>query len=252
MREVAPMFAPYRIDTEVVELEYADFAFIGHGPNGDMAVGVERKTVRDILQCLRTGRFAGHQRDGLLESYPCVYLVIEGSYRPDPNTGVLQHYRGQAEGWCDVRLGGQRFMHAELERYLITLTAFTRIRVWHTWSITGTVRFIADLYHQLAVKQYADHRSLTAVHMPEIHEPVLLRPRTAEEENEVVRRMVVMSLKCGIGQDKSKEVARHFGSVRVMANADEREWARVDGVGKGIAQNAVAVIKNSLKEGKAK
>jgi ERCC4-type nuclease len=243
-KELQPYFMPYQIETELLELEFADFAFIGNGELGPVTVGVERKSLSDMLACVRDSRFSGHQRDGMLRNYEIVYLIVEGMYRCDSQTGILQQWR--RGGWQDVRLGTSKFMHSELQRFLITLTSFTRFRVWQTRSdhVEDTVLFIADLYRQLAQKKFEDHKSLTTVHMPEIREPVLLRKLTAAEENEAIRRMVVMSLKCGIGQDKSKAVAQAFESVQEMANADVDRWRRIEGIGKTLAGNAVATITN--------
>ena len=54
-------------------------------------------------------------------------------------------------------------MHSELQRFLIMMT-LTRVIVWQTRREEDTVRFIADLYHQLARKTWDEHRSVGADH----------------------------------------------------------------------------------------
>lgn len=243
--ELLPLFAPYRIDAELTELDSADFMFTGNGPSGTVHVGIERKTLRDMLQCINTGRFAGEgaQLDTLQQTYGYAYLVIESSHRCDPATGILQEWRGRQHGWQDLRLGSRRYMASELQRYLIMMT-LTQVRVWQTRDEEGTVRFIADLYQQLARKTWDEHRSTNQVYVPSIQEPVLLRKRTAAEENTLLRRTVALCLP-GVGQDRSKAVAAYFPSVRDMANADAKQWQQVDGVGKKTAENVVKEITNA-------
>jgi ERCC4-type nuclease len=229
-----------------VELDYADFMFLGNGPAGDVYVGVERKTLGDILKCIRDARFSGEdgQLDGMLQHYQYAYLVIEGGYRCDPTSGVLQQWHGREKRWQDVRLGTTRYMHSELQRFLISISMLTPIRVWRTRNAEETVLFIADLYQQFVRKQWAEHKSTSGIHMPEIKEPVLLRKRTKAEENELYRRRVALC-STRIGQDKSKALARHFNSAREMLNADVRELCKIDGIGKKSAEEIVKEMTNA-------
>lgn len=247
-KEFGPMFTPYRIDTELADLSilpYGDFYFSGNGPRGPVNVGIERKTLRDMLACINTGRFAGEgmQLDGMLTTYEYTYLIIEGGYRCDPASGTLQEFRGRTNGWQDLRLGARRYMHSELQRFLIMMT-LTPARVWHTRTPEDTVRFIADLYQQLARKKWDDHRSVDAISALQIQEPVLLRRRTDAEENELYRRRVALQ-STRIGQDKAKLAARHFVSMREMANADAAAWQEIDGIGSKSAEAIVKEITNA-------
>ena len=43
----------------------------------------------------------------------------------------------------------------------------------------------------------------------------------------------------GIGFNRAKDVAKHFGSLIEMVLASEKEWRKIDGIGKGIASKVV-------------
>lgn len=248
--EFAPLLQTYHVPHErTSDLEYGDFFFCGNGPLGDgtLDVGIERKTISDMLSSNREERFSGHQLQGLLEVYHVPVLVVEGVYRADPVTGILQVPSGGGK-WRDLRLGSTSFMHSELDRFLLSVAVMTAYQVGKPLIVTqtanrdATARKIADLYHLFTAKSWDEHKSHDGVHMPTLNEPVMLRKRTREEENNTAKRLAVMALKCGIGADRSKDVAAHFGSIREMFNADTKEWRRVPGVGKGIADKVVEEI----------
>lgn len=247
-KELLPDFLSANLDAELAELEFSDFFFVGNGPSGDINVGVERKTLRDILQCIRmTNRFTGHQLPGLQRSFHFAFLLIEGAYRSHPESGLLQDWRGGRDGsWQDVKLGSQRFLHSELQRFLISVSTMTDVKVWKTRTKTETVNFVADLYHQLHNKRWDEHKSVFAIQMPEIREPMRLTKMTRQDELFLQKRKFAM-LFDGIGQDVSKAAATHFRSIREAANADEKAWREVEGVGKTISKKIVQDVTGELK-----
>ena len=113
-------------------LAFADFAFTGRGyANGlPLLIGVERKTTTDLLSSMTTGRLSGYQIPGLLNSYNAVYLIIEGIFRPNPNSKILEHYRKGK--WVSIKLGNREFMSRELYNYINTLTTICGITIWRT------------------------------------------------------------------------------------------------------------------------
>ncbi len=141
------MFAQYKIETELADLSVmpcGDFFFTGNGPGGNVNVGIERKTIREILDDTRFASEDG-QLDAMLRVYDYCFLVVEGGYRCDSASGVLQVYRSGE--WRDLQIGTRRFMHTELQRRLIMLS-LTPVRIWQTRREEDTVRLIADVYHQ--------------------------------------------------------------------------------------------------------
>ena len=80
-KELLPLFRPYDVTVELSHLEYADIAFFGNGPTGPELVGIERKTLHDLVNSMRSRRLSGYQLPGLMAAYAWVYIVVEGVWR---------------------------------------------------------------------------------------------------------------------------------------------------------------------------
>src|SRR5689334_15702242 len=83
-----------------VNMDAGDFAFVGRGVNdAALTVGIELKETVDLVQSLRSGRFAGHQLPGLLRTYDRAWLLTEGMWRVG-ESGLLEVWR--YGGWSTV------------------------------------------------------------------------------------------------------------------------------------------------------
>jgi len=229
---------------EVCTLDYGDVAFIGNGPgNEPVAIGIERKTLNDMLTSIQNLRWAGHQLPGLCESYGWVWLIIEGLYRPETGSGALQSagsldnetpfLRGK---WFDAGYGRNRFMYRELDHYLTTLETHAAVRVRRSSNEYETVKIISSLYSWWTTKDYDEHRSHLALDTIIARDSrLMIRPS--------VPRMIAAQLP-GVGYEKSEAVVRHFGgSVRTMVQASVKDWMAVKGIGKTLASKIVEVLK---------
>src|SRR5260370_1150504 len=79
---------------EETSLDFGDVAFTGRGPKDTpLDIGIEFKTIGDIAQCCRDGRFAGHQLPGMRKTYAHSWLMIEGTWRHD-DAGFITTYQG--------------------------------------------------------------------------------------------------------------------------------------------------------------
>lgn len=96
---------------ERTKLEFGDAVVVGNGPTGPCTEAFERKRLKDSLDCLQTGRLAGHQSIGLRDSYDFVWLVIEDEIRKHPETGRLQRVTGRQPLYRRVR--GKRVVVGE-------------------------------------------------------------------------------------------------------------------------------------------
>lgn len=228
--DLAIYFNKWRTPLDLCRLEYGDAAFIGNGPEGSaMPVGVEIKRLRDALNCMTGGRFAGHQLPGLLESYKRVWLVIEGIYSTDMDTGMLMERRGKR--LMPVSLGSRQFMYRDFNHWLLTMEIKAGVRVRRTASRLETARFIQSLYSWWTAKEWEDHRSHLAFEDGmDVDSEILLRPN-------MVRRMAAQL--SGIGWHKSKYVARAFATPLDMAAASVEDWMKIEGVGKTLARKVV-------------
>lgn len=208
-------------------LEYADFAFFGLGPNNvSWRVGIERKTIRDLLACIRSGRFSGHQLKGLLNGYNEVYLIIEGLFKGRGKDGLLITWENA--DWAQLGLGSNCYMMRDVWLFLNTIAIKTGIR----WNVTTnpreTARFVSTLHRWWSWKEYGEHRA---------H----LQPdtgRVAQVGNHTLVRRLASHLK-GVGWEKSKAVEAEFDSISDMCAAGEERWKEIDGIGKKLSQSIV-------------
>ncbi len=213
---------------QLSRLQFGDCCFLGNGKDDiPVQVGVELKALSDMLQCIIDGRFAGHQLPGLLRDYHIVYLVIEGKFRPDPQTGLLQ-VPGPGHRWVDAHFGAKRWMYRDLSGFLTTMENRYNLRVRRTFDRVETARVILDLHHWFNDKTYEQHRAGCAFDLT--GEPSLL-PAS------LLRRVAAQFR--GIGWTKAQRVEKHFTSVIDMVLAPTEEWKRIPGVGAKIAAGVV-------------
>lgn len=203
--------------SQIERLEFGDIAF--ESVQGSL-IGIEIKKINDLVNSLLSGRLADHQLPGMLRLYDHCYLIVEGYYRCDTGSGLVQGWRGGH--WTDITSGRQRLTWKGLDGWLSSMELLGGIRVRRTVTEHETVQTVQALYTWW---QREDHRSLkvfnTSADAAAIERPGLVRRMAAE-----------LPL---IGWERSADVARKFGTVRRMVNAPIAEWLTVDGIGKGIA-----------------
>lgn len=215
-------------------LQFGDASILGQGPQGrPVPVGAEIKKLSDVLQCIQDGRFAGHQLPGLLNSYEVVYLVVEGIWRSDPNSGILETWKNK--GWTPAVIGREKFMADSLMAWEITMESRAGVRIRHTSSRRETAQFLVTL-DRWWQKEWDSHKSHLAFdRTPGPLEPIhLVKPS--------VLRRVAKELP-GLGWQKTLAVAGKFKTIGEMVNADVSEWQKIEGIGRVMAERIVRVIK---------
>jgi len=194
----------------ITRLDSADLAFDA----GDLTVGVEVKKTLDAVNCLFSGRLADHQIPLMKASYDVVYLVIEGVYRPCPQSGVLQvlklfneNEKGiQAGRWSDATSGRQRLLFSSFESWLNTLAVQGGILVRNTSSVAGTAALVLSMQSWW---QKSEHRSYHVMDET-LPETVLSRPT-------MLRRIVALLPR--VGWSRSAILAKRFQSVAELTEA---------------------------------
>jgi ERCC4-type nuclease len=211
-------------------LTFGDAMWLGNGPDDiPVHVGVEIKAIGDLLKSIVDGRFAGHQLPGLLRDYHVIYLIVEGKFRPEPETGLLQvPWNGT---WVPADFGAKRWTHRDLWGFLTTMEIHYGLKLRRTYDRRETARVIQDLHHWWTAKAFGEHKSGCAFDTS--GEPTLL-PAT------LLRRIAAQF--DGIGWKRAQAVEQHFTSVIDMILAPEGEWRKISGVGKKIAAEIVAAI----------
>jgi hypothetical protein len=234
-------------------MEFGDVSFVGQGPDGPHAVGIEVKTIGDLVSCMVNGRYAGHQLIGLSQTYDEWWLVIEGMWRPNWESGLLECYNpprrasktrgksGHKGYWYALSSGGRRWMWKEVQGFINTMMNQGGTKFWQTRDRTETARFCASQYHWWA-KEYHSHQSLKTfvdykarVGTGEVGGKVMLMVPTFE-------RRIYKELPL-IGWEKSVDVDTAFPNVLTAVNASEKDWQRIPGIGPTIAKRVYKALR---------
>ena len=217
------------VKIEKTTLEYGDACFEGHGPQGGICVGIERKSLSDILNCIDDARYAAHQRPGMKAMYGYSIVMVEGIWKPDSTTGYLMECIRTLE-WRPFRYRTQMTRYSKLYRFLLSLQ-ISGTCVITTRDMEHTAFNILECY-QYFQKKWDDHTSLLEtqkLNMPTLNgRPSLVRRWAAELD--------------GVGVKNSMEADRMFKTPFELASSDESDWIRVPGIGAKLARSIVKQI----------
>jgi ERCC4-type nuclease len=209
-------------------LEAGDVAFMGEGPRGDwLSVGIEYKTVNDVLACIRDSRFVDVQLRGMLQLYEVLYLIVEGRYSERKKDGGL-FVAGRRNAKSHTGISFSALMN-----WLTTMEQ-VGVHLRQTDDRLESAAVIVALYNWWQ-KPYSGHHSLKGVHeapsmtlpseSPGIqlmrHEPSFTERALAQVE--------------GVGYLTAADIAKQFPSVDALLRADQKQIMEVPGVGPVLA-----------------
>lgn len=218
------------VHAELSDLAFGDAAFEGRGPLGSITVGIERKTLHDLLNCIDDARLSGHQLIGMKQVYDVRVLLLEGHWRPHDPEGWLMEGFNSGTSWGHSRYRNQRTLYSKVYRYLVSISLSGTI-VTYSRDLFQTCFNITEWYHYFQ-KRWADHTALQEiqkVNIPTLNFKPSLTRLWANDIHEV-------------GLKISELAERHFKTPLKMANADESEWLKLPGVGVKTAQQIVREI----------
>lgn len=232
------------VSCESIYMEFGDAAFEGQGPVGTTLIGIERKTLHDMLDCIDTARY-NQQRLGMAKMYPHVsILVIEGLWKAREDGILMEGFRDhEAErqlrqagktreviSWADLKQAGGKVLYSKLYRYLNSVS-HGGVIVKFTRDLNHTAFNICEDFHYYQ-KRWNDHKSLRDIHIPQL--PSLrIRPS--------LRRL--WAFHCpGVGTVGSEAAEKYFPTAHKLAIADEVEWVRA-GIGAKAAQEIVKEVR---------
>jgi ERCC4-type nuclease len=207
----------------VCRLEFADFAWSGNGPDGPVNVGVERKTLMDLLQSMTTGRLSGHQMIGLTRDYDWIYLLVEGIWRPDRKSGMLMRVNSRGQ-WVAASQGSRRFMARDIYNFFNSLNVMCNIVTVQTSNVWETAKWLDSAYGWWS-KAWDKHRSHLQFQKPVTH-ATLTKPS-------LVTRMA--SQLEGVGWDKARKIGSRFPTMDEFMSATEDEFREIAGIGPKLA-----------------
>lgn len=232
-KELHPRFL-MKYSPVLVRLDYADAAFEGKGPDGNVDIGVERKVIGDLLSSISTGRLSGHQVPGLVNEYYRVYLIVEGYWRAG-DSGIIEIKSGSR--WNLIR-HGRRYRYKDVLSYLSTLETMAGITVRFTHTITETIATIQSLYDWWQ-KAWDTHKAHMQISKPPPR-AMYLNPNGPS-----LLRRVAVELP-GIGYERVKYVEAVFHTVEEMVMATREDWQNVPGIGKVTAGNVFKALRGEM------
>ena len=213
-------------------LESGDVSITGNGPDDSiLAVGVEVKSLSDLLQSMANGRL-GDQLTQLTSAYDQSWLLTYGEYRAHPGSGDLQVARGQR--WRSESRAGRPLPVGYLEGALLTYTA-AGVHHKHVEDEVQAAFWLACL-EKWWYKPWSEHR---AFHKFNRAGDLSIIPDIAPD---MLQRMRIAADLPGVGWERALAAAVSFTSVRAMINATESQWCDVPGIGKVIARAIVRAV----------
>lgn len=252
-KDLYPLLLAKGVPVTLTRLDYGDVSFLGMGPDGaPVTIGVEVKTIRDVVNSLATGRFAGHQLPGLVASFDQVHLLIEGLWRANAKSGLLE-YRRKKGTWEPVTAGTRRFMYRDLVTWLLTMQIKGGISVVQLSDWNQATLWLCTLYQWWTGKQgkegggWDGHKSHLAFHDGTRNGTPYKRDRAAMMVNSLslsdkalltrptLCRMVAAQLP-SIGWEKSKAIAQRYRTVEELCAATPEELMELEGIGKTLAR----------------
>jgi hypothetical protein len=247
-------YPPFDKCGELSRLNSGDVCFAGNGPDGPVMVGVELKSVEDLLSATDNGRIQGTQLPAMLAEYDVCWLLYYGRVRQAPLSNQLQVWR--AGEWRNHYFGKRPTYYGMLSGFLIGLQEIG-VNVQHVEDKRQAVDWLAELV-RWRCKPWAKHKSLRAFDqsrvvrstptndkrtnraslMPVVDERTELRGRTALQWP-------------SLGYERAMAAADLY-TVKQMVNLTADQWAELETVdratgkrkkfGKGVGAAVVAAV----------
>lgn len=225
-------YEPVRSIGELCRLESGDAMAVGNGANGPVLVGVEVKSLYDLISSAETGRLQATQIPAMLTTYDVNWLLYFGAYR----IGIcdrLETRRGR--DWRPVKLGSRECPYGYVEGIVFDL-AMLNVHTRHVSDMREAAVWLGRL-HRWWTKPWDKHKGMRVL---DKSHGVSLMPHM---DAATLQRVKIANALPGIGFERAMAAADHFVSVRGMINADVGEWEEVEGIGKVIAKAVVEAVK---------
>ena len=232
-------------DAKLTRLDSADVAWTGRGrEDRPVRVGVEMKTVPELLQAMDTGRLAGHQIPAMQAAYEEVWVLIVGRVQPSSPGGLLEYQLHEKQvRWWEPR--GRSWTLTEFEKRLHTLTLKAGVKVKQVAHPRAAVWWLHAV-SQWWAEGYERHKSFRALysHVSQAKEdnPVIDLTKFSYNQQQWMLRHMAAQLP-GIGWERSAAILDVFKNPRDMVNADVERWRKVKGIGRTLAPKFVRLMK---------
>lgn len=235
------------LPTRVRTMKFGDFAFYGQGPTGTVRVGIERKTIGEMVGDDSQRRFVGHQLPGLIERYDYRFLIVEGLTKVDPHWGSLLEGKEVKQGkmvvWFEAGWGRGRQTFEHYTKRDLTLRLKAALHVLRSANREETAFLLHALYGWFQ-KDWKAHKSAFKVEEAQ--------PDAAILDERTMRRKTFNQWPY-ISWERSARVSRVFRSVTEASNATVEQWMVALNVkeGRRMATEIVAFLHGKERDGKA-
>lgn len=214
-----------KIEYEKVRLEYGDVVFDGNGPNGPIKIGIEIKTIGDLVNSMITGRLVSKQLPELTEHCDFTFLLVVGETRE--NHGLLEERKN--EFWFPVNYAGRNTTFSAYQSFLLALQVGFGCNLLYADDLVSSVDIIVNTYRWFN-KDWEDHTTLHSIHEVPKPNKYATKPTLVEEMASRIR---------GVGWKTAREIGRVFPTPEDMILADEKTWQHIPGIGKVLASKIV-------------
>lgn len=187
--------------------------FDGNGPDGRVTIGIERKTIGDLVSSLQGGRLQGFQYGKLHDTYDFVWLLVEGIWSTDAQ-GRLTIRRGQ---FGMRRLPGAHMTEDGLTKALITLEVKGGLKVKQTFNQAQSVTWLTSMLRWWTDKLWEGHKTL-------------LTPYSGHQvigQISMFREMVMKLPDVGVSASKAVELAFDGDMDRVL-HSHAADWSELE------------------------
>jgi ERCC4-type nuclease len=212
-------------------LEFADFAFEGNGPQGKIMVGIERKSLHDMLNCIDDSRYSSHQKVGMKGMYSVSVLMVEGCWKPHEPDGWLMEGFDGGKSWGLCKYRSSRTLYTKLYNYLLSIQ-LSGVLVSYSRDLYQTA-FNAVSIYQYFQKDWTSHTSMLEtqkLQIPDLRvKPSLTRKWAAEIEY--------------VGVKHSLHAEELFRSPINLANSEESDWLKLPRMGVKTARKIIREIR---------
>jgi hypothetical protein len=229
-----------------------DVLIVGQGPgNKPKFIAVEVKSFSDLLQSAHTGRLQAQdsgQLQIMRELYDQSWLLVYGIWRPTCNGGIEVPAGREQNGhtkWRPLTYNGNPDGKPIANAYeflgrMFVAVAGMGVLVQQVKDEKEAARWVADVLYGWWSKPWEEH-SFTRVFRQASQLPLAIPGLTPVQHTRAKRLLGDWP---GLGPERVIAAVKHFGSILAMAEADEKEWMKVPGIGKGIAGHLVKAFRS--------
>jgi ERCC4-type nuclease len=231
-------------------LDAGDVAFWGNGPDDEpWFIGIEYKQVSDLVDCIKSGRFAGTQLPEMVKLYNVCILLVEGPAVPDFGRPIADSFRlwrpfGGGRG-VQYGISYQAYDNFQTSVAMTAFLAGKLFIVKHSREKNETKQIIKDLF-KLYQKPFHEHTTLSTIDLTKAmrahNQLSLLRVEPDDlDYPKLVLQKSLFQIK-GIGWELAGVLAEKFGTIEVALQISQRAWEELDRIGKGLAKRVFTTL----------